>query len=173
MITLAKSGDTVAAREIVELLGDLVLESKGSATSNGPRFPEAAASYLAEALANIAGGMDADLAFNLKSTDRLPDWPDEAKVLAVSIMSQCIENHSTIDDAAAEASAAVNQYVGALRKRLEAYELAKEAGKEATIDPKDLVSPWQVFIGKEPLDIETLEPMKSWYTESLNSKQSE
>jgi len=25
----------------------------------------------------------------------------------------------------------------------------------------------------EPLDIETLEPMKSWYSESLNSKRSE
>jgi len=173
MIALAESGDTYAARDIVEFLGDLVLEAKGSSQGNLTRFPDAAATYLANALASIAEGMDANEAFNLKPTVRPRNWPHEAKVLAVHIMNQCIENHSTIDDAAAEASAAVNRHVEGLRKRLEEHRVAEEAGVKTTIDPKDLVSPWKIFIGKEPLDIETLEPMMSWYTELLNSKQSE
>jgi hypothetical protein len=173
MIALAQSGDTFAAREVVEMLGELISESASSGSGSAPQLPAAASSYLVQACAEIAAGMDANLAFNLKPGGRPRKWPHEAKVLGVSIMNQCIENHSTIDDAALEASAAVNRYVDALRKRIQEYEIEREAGMEATIDPKDLVSPWRVFIGMEPLDIETLEPMKSWYSELSNSKRSE
>jgi hypothetical protein len=169
MIALAQSGDTSAAREVVGMLGELISQSALSGGGNAPQFPAAASSYLAQACADIAAGMDANLAFNLIPAGRPRTWPHEARVLGVSIMKQCIENHSTIDDAALEASAAVNRYVDALRKRIQEYEIAREAGMEATIDPRDLVSPWRVFIGMDPLDIETLEPMKSWYSESLNS----
>jgi hypothetical protein len=170
MIALANSGDTFAAREIIELLGDLVLESKVARPSGAPPLPGAAADYLAAALASIAAGMDANQAFNLKSMSRPGNWPHDAKVLAVSIMDQFIENGSSIDEAAAEGSAAVNEYVAGLGKRLQEYQLAQEAGKEAAIDPRDLTSPWKVFIGKERLDIESLEPMKSWYAELSSSK---
>jgi hypothetical protein len=173
MIALAQSGDTLAAREVVEMLGELISESALSGRGSAPPLPAAASSYLVQACADIAAGMDANLAFNLMPGGRPRKWPHEAKVLGVSIMKQCIENHSTIDDAALEASAAVNRHVDALRKRIQEYEIAREAGMDATIDPRDLDSPWRVFIGMEPLDIETLEPMKSWYSELLNSKRSE
>jgi hypothetical protein len=154
MIALAQAGDTDTAREIVGDLG-LIVAIAGSAN----KLPGAAAAYLARALADIAAGTDANEAFNLKSKGRPRKWPHEAKVLAVSIMNQFIERGLSIDDAAAEGSNAVNQYVAALADRLK-------------VNPTDMdqVTSWRYFINRDPLDIESLEPMKSWYLELLNSK---
>jgi hypothetical protein len=136
MIALAQAGDTATAREIVESLGHMVAFA-GSAN----KLPRAAAAYLAGALADIAAGKDANRVFNLKLKGRSRQSgryrvPHNAKVLAVDIMNQFIEQGSSIDEAAAEGSNAVNQHVEALTERR----------KRKPTDPRDSVSPWAVFI---------------------------
>ena len=152
MIAQAQAGDTFVAREIVELLRDL--------HSEGRPVPEAAKAYLTGIYDNALAGKDA---FNLKSKGRPREWPHDAKVLAVSVMNQFIEQGRSIDDAAAEGSNAVNQIVRGLAERL----------KRDPIDPRDQVSPWAVFIRKRRLDTDSLEPLKSWYLELLKSKKPE
>ena len=165
MIALAEAGDTGVAREVAQELGHMVVVA-GSTN----KLPRNAAAYLARILADIAEGKDANTAFNLKLKGRPREWPHVAKVLAVSIMNQYIERGFSIDEAAAEGSNAVNQFVEALAERRRAYFQAQKSGKKASIDPMDLITDWESFIERPPLDIDSLEPMKSWYLELLNPK---
>lgn len=163
-IALAQAGDTFAARDLVVTLRNSVLFSQ----SRQSPLAAAEAAYLARALTDIAEGMDANRAFNLKSNGPPRKWPHAAKVLAVSIMNQFIKEGLSIDHAAAEGSNAVNQFVEALAARRRAYFQAQKSGKKASIDPMDLITDWNSFIDRPPLNIDSLEPMKSWYLELLN-----
>jgi hypothetical protein len=167
MIALAEAGDTRVAREVLDELGQMV-----DYAGHTNKLPRGAAAYLARVLADIAAGKDANKVFNLKSKGRPREWPHEAKVLAVDIMNQLIEQGRSIDEAAAEGSVAVNDYVKELAERRRVYLRARSQGKgkRGSIDPADLINPWKVFISRAPLNTDTLEPIKSWYLELLNPK---